>query len=131
MIRQSTVWFVVALVVAGTGGAAWLWQQHGSPLARHRSVVRGFLSDPGSAVFRSERPSEIGVGVWCGEVNARNRNGGMSGFTRYVLLLKEGSTDPQARDAVLLDRYGGPDGIADAPPVGQFSFGSMWAVQCE
>lgn len=59
-----------------------------TPEALARVIVRAELNDPESAVFRSERVSPKrttnNYTVVCGEVNSRNRLGGMVGFTRYV-----------------------------------------------
>lgn len=69
----------------GLGGAAVAaWEFGLSPKATHRNVVKSFLNDPDSAAFRNEFKAPRGKDVWCGEVNAKNRLGGMVGFTRYV-----------------------------------------------
>ena len=65
-----------------------------SPKGRQREAVRKELSDPASAQFRNERPSGRFPNAWCGEVNARNRMGGMAGFARYVVELRpDGAKD--------------------------------------
>lgn len=46
-----------------------------------KSAVMKLLKDRGSAEFRHERWSGTAV---CGEVNARNSFGGMTGFQRFV-----------------------------------------------
>lgn len=55
----------------------------------HREVVKLHLNDPESARFRFDKVSERAPGVWCGEVNARNRMGGMAGFIRYVVYMPD------------------------------------------
>jgi hypothetical protein len=59
-------------------------QAAAAPLAVQRMVVREWLNDPDSAQFRNEQRGPRGKNVWCGEVNARNRMGGMVGFSRYI-----------------------------------------------
>lgn len=56
-----------------------------------RNAVKEKLSDPGSAQFRNDRITEAEPGIKakggfyvCGEVNAKNRMGGYTGFTQYV-----------------------------------------------
>ena len=82
---------VLALVVLV--GLGLLWNHTLSPAAWQRDAVRLHLVDPASAVFRGEFMGKGSSTIWCGEVNARNRMGGMAGFTRYVLLI-----DPLHRD---------------------------------
>jgi len=82
------------LIAAGALGA-YAYATRWSDAARQRAAVRALLTDPESAVFRGEfagarvlyRPV-----VWCGEVNARNRMGGMAGFTRYVVMFRKDET---------------------------------------
>lgn len=76
-----------AVLLAGCAGALILWASYFSPEARSKDVVRGRLFDPESAVFRGVKRSTRDPDVWCGEVNARNRFGGMVGFTRYVVYI--------------------------------------------
>ena len=47
----------------------------------YQSIVKLHLNDPDSAVFRNSFKAKRGKDVWCGEVNAKNRMGGMVGFT--------------------------------------------------
>ncbi|MGE6320574.1 hypothetical protein ACQKEF_09885 [Pseudomonas oryzihabitans] len=56
-----------------------------------RKAVKEKLNDPDSAQFRNDRVTEAEPGVKakggfyvCGEVNAKNRMGGYTGFTQYV-----------------------------------------------
>lgn len=75
------------LAVAVVVVAANYWFRY-TPTALARVIVRGELNDPSSAEFRRESVSAkrttTGQIVVCGEVNARNRMGGMIGFTKYV-----------------------------------------------
>jgi hypothetical protein len=75
----------VAIVVTVGAAAVAAWEFGLSPKATQRTVVKSFLNDPDSAEFRNEFKAPRGKNVWCGEVNAKNRLGGMVGFTRYVL----------------------------------------------
>jgi len=53
---------------------------------RAKTAVTNNLNDPGSASFRNLRTNEY-HGKWyvCGEVNARNRMGGLVGFTDFFV----------------------------------------------
>ena len=49
------------------------------------SAVEARLRDPSSAEYRNEHLGNYkGAQVVCGEVNAKNGFGGMTGFERYV-----------------------------------------------
>lgn len=65
-------------------------------------LVRGQLSDPGSAEFRAVRVvrDQYGSNAVCGEVNAKNRAGGYAGFRRFMV--KSGEVVMQSRDDELL-----------------------------
>lgn len=50
-----------------------------------RQAIEGKLRDPDSARFRNEKlGSYQGNPVVCGEVNAKNGFGGMTGFSRFI-----------------------------------------------
>lgn len=98
--------------LAVVSAALLAWHQTMSPYAEQRAMVRELLNDPDSAVFRNARESPRAPGLWCGEVNARNKMGGMVGFTRYM---------------VDLERGGVSIGSGDKPP---FMRG-VWFVYCE
>lgn len=81
-------------------------------------IVRGFVSerlhDAASAEFRNVRQSPRSQTIWCGEVNGRNRMGGMVGFTRFVVDVQleqlnfaplRDSTDPTSEAAVFRSRW--------------------------
>lgn len=84
----------------------------------YQQYVMLFLNDPDSTQFRGSRQSTRDALVWCGEVNAKNRLGGMVGFTRYVLQMPEPELDANpARDpegARLFSKldFDGSDGFA-------------------
>lgn len=55
-----------------------------NPVNGAKSAVQATLSDPSSALFQNMRRSTTAAGeVYCGEVNARNRFGGMVGYKRF------------------------------------------------
>jgi hypothetical protein len=95
-MRAKTISVALGLIVVASGaaGAYAAWTLRYSPTALQRAAVRNYLNDPDSAIFRDDRPALTGKHVWCGAVNARNRMGGMIGFTRYVVYLEgKGATD--------------------------------------
>jgi len=63
-------------------------QERASPRGRQREAVLALLHDPGSANFRNVRQGRT-ARQWCGEVNARNRMGGYTGFTLYYVTLSD------------------------------------------
>lgn len=59
-----------------------------TPRGLQRSAVLERMHDPASAVFRNIKEVRFAPGTWCGEVNAKNKMGGMVGFTRYIVELR-------------------------------------------
>ena len=138
---------MAAAVVAAAGafGGMWAWTQwqaaqvrsaeqaasaaaaaeRASPKGVQRDVVRSFLNDPDSAQFRDDRPALRGKGVWCGEVNARNRMGGLVGYTRYVAQVNEDRELGKVLDDVYFEQTNttGKDYRG--------SFESKWRAFCE
>lgn len=110
-----------ALVLLFAVAAA--WQRYLSPSAKHRDIVREFMTDPDSAVFRDEFMGPGTTTVWCGRVNARNRMGGMTGFTRYVLLLDPVRPADAAFATLSFDKRS--EGAGDA------AFDGTWKVYCQ
>ena len=93
---------------------------------RARSAVKERLFDPESAAFRKERQSKVRSEWWCGEVNARNRMGGMGGFMRYVV---EISKDPRPElDEAHLDPAGTRDTAASNDAT---RFAAYWNGYCQ
>jgi len=85
--------------------------------AAHRAVLE-LLRDPASATFRNVMWTRTanGGGHFCGEVNARNAFGGMSGFTRFQAFASpSGATHAEIDDE---------DG-----PVGAY-FAETWRRDC-
>lgn len=71
--------------------------------------VRERLRDPGSAVFRNVRLIESrvdGIGAVCGEVNARNGFGGMSGFGPFRVHVERGPQNQQMMGVPLVTDQG-------------------------
>jgi hypothetical protein len=87
MRTQSLVVAALAIAAGGCGGSS---NSDGpSDLARitvAQQAVKGRLKDPSSAEFRNERVGSYQgkAIVVCGEVNAKNSFGGMTGFERFV-----------------------------------------------
>ena len=103
-----------ALAIAGV---AYDWRTNRSPEALSIAVVKSKLNDPDSAVFRNHQKAKRGGdGVWCGDVNARNRMGGMVGFTKYVLAMESD------RDLAFMDQVHFDDGNAE--------FHGKWSLMC-
>lgn len=89
--------------------------------AKHQDAVRNHLNDPDSAVFRNYARSPRDPEVWCGEINARNRMGGMVGFTRYVAVVKA-----DRKLAVLDDVQ-----FDSRSSEGRAAFRGRWSAMCE
>lgn len=118
MRKSVLVVIAVACFVLAAGGVAYDWKTNRSPDAVAKSVVKSKLNDPDSAVFRNQfKAQRGGEGVWCGEVNARNRMGGMVGFTRYVVEVYP-DRSIEVLDQVHFDQ-------------GQDTFQSKWRLMCE
>jgi hypothetical protein len=104
--------------LAALGGVAYHYNAQRSPAAISMAVVRAKLNDPESAVFRNHvRAKRGGEGVWCGELNARNRMGGMVGFTKYVV-----NVEPD-RNMDFLDEVNFDEG--------NDTFAGKWRLMCE
>lgn len=95
-MRKSLVVPIVVAVVAWGAVGAYLGRNLPSEFAARR-LVRVSLIDPESARFRSiqARPDVI-----CGQVNAKNRMGGYTGFTRFIAYRNGADTlfEPQDTD---------------------------------
>lgn len=112
--RQLLAVAAVASVAsaAGVAAALWGWSHHtqrqhslaaqaaasaaeaqrATPQGRQRAAIERILNDPASAQFRNEARSTRDAQAWCGEINARNRMGGMAGFSRYAVRLPDDPT---------------------------------------
>lgn len=146
MSRLASLVLVVLLSVAAGGTGAWLWDvwkthraeqaaelalaaaeaERKTPRGIQRETIKKWLNDPDSAQFRDDRPALRGVGMWCGEVNARNRMGGMAGFTRYVA---EVNAD---RELAMLDQVHFDGSVGSSSfDAKHAAFGGMWRAYCE
>lgn len=90
------------------------------------TYVKLFLNDPESAQFRGVRRStNRRYEAWCGEVNARNKMGGMVGFTRFVMILPEAE--------MKVDPASDPDlakVLSDLAFESNDGFAGKWSVYC-
>lgn len=91
-------------IAGGPENAASPAPDNGATITAAEQAVRDQLIDPDSAKFRSERATEVGwakhgafgsridgpISMACGEVNARNRMGGYSGFAWFLVAIKDG-----------------------------------------
>jgi hypothetical protein len=132
---------VVTLVSAFAGGLAWsefqAWRERQrleearaaveaekrTPRGRQREAVKRHLVDPESAQFRNDDKGprySSKTPAWCGEVNARNRMGGLTGFTRYVAFFDE--EDDADLELVYLD-----EGSGDKLSM----FKTAWRLHCQ
>lgn len=76
-MNKKTIYIGVAgfTLIATIFGA--YWQRH----AKFEEVIKDVLIDPSSAVFKNAYQQN---GYYCGEVNSKNRLGGMTGFERVI-----------------------------------------------
>lgn len=120
---KRTVAAIAGLAIVGAGIAVWAWQRHAAPQALHRQAVLERLFDAHSALFRDEFQPSGSDTVWCGQVNSRNRMGGMAGYTRYVVLF-----DPRwPSDPALADVYFDQEGANNR---GAPAFALRWNSYC-
>lgn len=96
-----------------------------SPMGQQREFVKSRLNDPESAMFRNVKPAARGARMWCGEVNARNRMGGMVGFSRYVAQTPDPDRPWDQGDLVI------EDSRSNAAAAERAAFAGRWSVFCE
>jgi hypothetical protein len=86
-MNRTVVKGCLALVAVAVVSSAsyYLWESRYSGSARVMNQVRVALVDPESARFQDVRAYPETNGG-CGLVNARNRMGGYTGFTRFIAL---------------------------------------------
>lgn len=92
-----------------------------SPDDFHRRIVKLHLTDPDSAVFRQPFKAKYGGDVWCGEINAKNRYGGMAGFRRYIAEMPPPATAKDDRSLVE---------ASWVTPEGADGFDAKWNLMC-
>jgi hypothetical protein len=123
----------IALIAAGLVGAAggtWAYQAYLTDDAFAQRSVRLSLTDPGSAEFRMSgaklRAGPLPV-VVCGEVNARNKFGGMVGFQPFFF--ETGELNIFARVFAAFDRL--PPGVSSIKgDPGVPDFDAQWKRNC-
>jgi hypothetical protein len=71
-MRQNVALFAAAILISGCD----------SQVSAAKQAVADSLIDPGSVQYRNV--ASYSEGVVCGEVNAKNRMGGYTGFRRFV-----------------------------------------------
>lgn len=92
---------------------------------KQREEVRRLMHDPDSAQFRNDHPSSKNADFWCGEVNGRNRMGGMVGFTRYTALLRHFGDEVEAD----VD-FDPTSWMSQAGSTASAHFATQWSVFC-
>lgn len=97
-----------------------------SPAGRQREAVRQIMYDPSSAMFRNERASATKQTFWCGEVNGKNRMGGMGGFQRYVVDLQEDAKLSEL-DVAHLEPVSSDDKVSNE----KVRFAAYWNGYCQ
>ncbi|WP_269533648.1 hypothetical protein [Chitinimonas sp. BJYL2] len=108
-----------------------------TPRYLQKQLIVNSLNDPDSAEFRGVFQSSANKNTWCGEVNARNRMGGMTGFTRYIVRLPDGFEESTManRDLLELLQLTGdvriePMDRSSNPSSDSMVFSSSWRIYC-
>jgi uncharacterized lipoprotein YmbA len=115
-----------AVTVAVAVAAAVLLASCSSPEDEQQEYVKLFLNDPASAQFRGVQQSKRNPRAWCGEVNAKNRMGGMAGYTRYVLVMPDADLKVNVKSEVEEAKM-----LTDFYADGQEGFAGKWSVWCD
>jgi hypothetical protein len=101
-------------------------EEQRSPAGRQREAVKQLMYDPASAVFRNERASATKSSFWCGEVNGKNRMGGMVGFLRYGVDLQE-NAELSVLDAAHLESTSSDETASNE----KVRFAAYWNGYCQ
>lgn len=108
-----------------------------TPHSLQEKVILSVLNDPESAQFGEGFQSKLDKNLWCGEVNARNRMGGMVGFTRYMVRLGPGITNETLKDRNTIELLQLSNDVRIEPHVASdditssyASFQSAWRLYC-
>lgn len=82
---RARTWGLIGLTIAVSSAAgAYAWWAKGAVEREVREIFDQVLLDPESAKLRMAFRSPIDAETYCGEVNARNRMGGMVGYRRFI-----------------------------------------------
>lgn len=93
MNDKNQIRLMLALAALVVIGIPWYLHAYHSPSAFAREAVLANLNDPDSAVFEGHRQGRgVDPFIYCGKVNARNRMGGMSGYTWYLATTQNGDS---------------------------------------
>jgi hypothetical protein len=122
IVFAAVAGFVILLL-----GTHWFYVRHLSNEALHRKVLLAWLNDPDSAQFKPAINSLRDSTIWCGQVNARNRMGGMTGFTRYVVYLNDEKNIQDPINEVYFEPY---DAISEEAKDKSMIFIAKWNIFC-
>lgn len=84
-MRQLAMLFALSLAACGDGEAARRSIARDQQIMAAQDRVQAELRDPGSAEFLNVSIPHEGISTVCGNVNARNGFGGMSGAQRFIV----------------------------------------------
>jgi hypothetical protein len=87
MRKRLTIGLVSVVVLFALGFGSWWWLEI-RPVSLVEHKVRAVLNDPDSAKFRDVGFNKK-TGAGCGYVNAKNRMGGYTGFTMFIVYADE------------------------------------------
>lgn len=90
----SVVSFGIVLLAFSAIGTTAFGQSSATRITAAQQSVKEALLDPASARFRYVRAVGSGTsGFVCGEVNAKNRVGGYTGFRRFIVTSNEAAIE--------------------------------------
>lgn len=81
MNKSLKIGFLITALCLASVSTWWFLLRDKQLITAH---IKDWANDPESVVLRDLRQSKRDKEVWCGEVNARNRLGGMVGFQKFV-----------------------------------------------
>lgn len=74
---------VIAVVLLVAAGASWAAYDQLAPVPKGKRVIESMLLDPNSVEFKNVRSA---AGAVCGQVNAKNKFGGYTGFKEFIVI---------------------------------------------
>ncbi len=112
---MSIVWrqlMLALLLAAAVAGSIWYLAEY-RPKQTALQAVSDEMVDPWSARFRNVTKPR--ANVYCGEVNAKNRMGAYTGFSRFAVMVPSGGKpyvvmDDEQRPSQLLVDWCGASG---------------------